>query len=164
ESRQRVLRGAERLLIIDDSYNAAPQSMGAALALLAGAPGQKIAVLGDMLELGPGEEEAHRQVGERAAEVADWLVVRGERGGWIAEAAARKGLPLDRIARASSNADAVARVRAIVGPSTGEADPTRTMQGAKPGGDEPPVAWSVLVKGSRGMRMEEVVEGLRGGT
>jgi UDP-N-acetylmuramoyl-tripeptide--D-alanyl-D-alanine ligase len=162
DTRQRVLRGPESMLIIDDSYNAAPLSMNAALELLRVAPGTKIAVLGDMLELGDQEEAAHRQVGERAAEVADWLIVRGPRSGWIAEGATRRGFSPDRIVRVDSNAGAVETVRSIAGP--GESIVTRTMAGANPGLAEPErnVEWSVLVKGSRGMRMEEVVQGLRG--
>ncbi len=181
DARQRILRGPEGMLIIDDSYNAAPLSMNAALDLLRAAPGTKIAVLGDMLELGQGEEDAHRQIGERAAEVADWLIVRGQRSSWIAEGAAQRGLPADRSLQAGSNADAVETVRAIVtrkrvpggtkaGATAGAPSGSRTMTSAKPGMGEPvaprfivgDIQWSVLVKGSRGMRMEEVVQGLRG--
>jgi UDP-N-acetylmuramoyl-tripeptide--D-alanyl-D-alanine ligase len=168
DTRQRVLRGLESMLIIDDSYNAAPLSMNAALELLRVAPGTKIAVLGDMLELGPQEEAAHRQVGERAAEVADWLIVRGRRSSWIAEGATRRGFPPNRIVRVRSNADAVETVRSIARPGAdpGESIGDRTMTGAKAVSvkPEPDVEWSVLVKGSRGMRMEEVVQGLRGDT
>lgn len=181
DARQRVLHGPENLLIIDDSYNAAPLSMNAALDLLAAAPGRKIAVLGDMLELGPQEAEAHRQVGERASEVADWLVVRGPRSQWIAEGAENRGFPPERIRRAASNADVVDTVRSIVlgAENTNQTRLAHTMQRARPdatvsrepsasdsdvtdAGSLPTTAWSVLVKGSRGMRMEEVVEGLRG--
>lgn len=168
DTRQRVLRGPESMLIIDDSYNAAPLSMNAALELLRVAPGTKIAVLGDMLELGEQEEAAHRQVGERAAEVADWLIVRGQRSSWIAEGATRRGFPPNRIVQVRSNADAVESVRSIACPGAdpSESTGTRTMTGAKAGlaEPEPEVAWSVLVKGSRGMRMEEVVQALRGDT
>jgi len=168
ETRQRVLRGPERTLIIDDSYNAAPLSMNAALELLRVAPGTKIAVLGDMLELGQQEEVAHRQVGERAAEVADWLIVRGQRSSWIAEGATKRGFPSNRIVRVTSNADAVEAVRSIARPAARPGAPTgaRTMTGARARSaePEPDVEWSVLVKGSRGMRMEEVVQGLRGDT
>jgi UDP-N-acetylmuramoyl-tripeptide--D-alanyl-D-alanine ligase len=144
--RQRMLRGPDGMLIIDDSYNAAPLSVAAALELLKVAPGRKIAVLGDMLELGAEEEEAHRQVGGRAAEVADWLVVRGPRSAWIAEEAERLGFPAARVRRAGTNQETVEVVRSIV---------------AEPG-DTDTNQWAVLVKGSRGMRMEEVVSGLRG--
>jgi UDP-N-acetylmuramoyl-tripeptide--D-alanyl-D-alanine ligase len=147
DARQRILRGADGMLIIDDSYNAAPMSVSAALELLRESPGTRIAVLGDMLELGPEEEASHREVGERAALVADWLVARGERSVWIADEAERRGMPPERVRRVPDNEAAVAAVREIL---AGWANGTATGE------------WSVLVKGSRGMRMEEVVNGLRG--
>ena len=163
DERQRLLYGPESMLIIDDSYNAAPLSVQAALELLSSAPGTKIAVLGDMLELGPVEERAHRQVGECAAKVADWLVLRGPRSAWIAESARQRGFPASRVLQAETNAEAVEVVRTIVSsePGASEAKRARTMQSAnvEPG---QAVEWSVLVKGSRGLRMEEVVQGLRG--
>jgi UDP-N-acetylmuramoyl-tripeptide--D-alanyl-D-alanine ligase len=137
-----MLHGPGDLLIIDDSYNAAPVSMQAALDLLDAASGRKIAVLGDMLELGSEEERAHREVGARAARSADWLVVCGPRSAWIAEEAEREGLEADRIRRTANPVEAVDAVRTIL--SGGE------------GG------WSVLVKGSRGMKLEQVVSELRG--
>ncbi len=147
DARQRILREGDDLLIIDDSYNAAPMSMYAALALLQASPGTKVAVLGDMLELGPVEEAAHRDVGKQAAQVADWLVVRGERGAWLADAARAQGLPANRVIQTQSNAEAVQVVRGIV-------------NGSRPAGTAR-ADWSILVKGSRGMRLEEVVAGLR---
>jgi UDP-N-acetylmuramoyl-tripeptide--D-alanyl-D-alanine ligase len=138
--RQRIVQ-RDGLLIIDDSYNAAPMSVSAALELLRESPGIKIAVLGDMLELGPGEEAAHRLVGAGAAAAADWLVARGARSAWIAEAARESGMRAERIRCVADNDAAVQATRAIM----------ETTDGAK---------WSVLVKGSRGMRMEEVVVGL----
>ncbi len=149
--RQRLLRRGDHVLIIDDSYNAAPMSMYASLALLAASPGTKIAVLGDMLELGPDEEHAHREVGERAAEIADWLVVRGPRSQWMADAAESRGLPTKRVVRAASNLEAVAALERIINASATD-------------GIESVDDWAILVKGSRGMKMEEVVNGLRGGT
>ena len=145
--RQRILRGPRGVLIIDDTYNAAPLSVAAALEVLAASPGRKVAVLGDMLELGDQEEAAHRSIGARAAKIADWLVVRGDRSTWIAEEALRCGLDPDRVVRTESNAEAAELVRDITaraGESTGSSD------------------WAVLVKGSRGMKMEEVVDALRG--
>ena len=58
-------------LIIDDTYNASPDSTLAALNLLGDIDGRKVAVLGDMLELGQYEREGHRRVGLRASEIAD---------------------------------------------------------------------------------------------
>jgi UDP-N-acetylmuramoyl-tripeptide--D-alanyl-D-alanine ligase len=144
DERQRIIRG-EQAMIIDDSYNAAPMSVRAALGLLRDAPGTKIAVLGDMLELGPLEEEAHREVGQCAAAVADWLVARGQRSDWIADEAARSGMPAGRVRRAADNAEAAQIVREIMGSPMGEAP------------------FAILVKGSRGMRMEEVVTDLTAG-
>jgi UDP-N-acetylmuramoyl-tripeptide--D-alanyl-D-alanine ligase len=171
EVRQRILRDRPGVLIIDDSYNSAPMSIKSALSLLRASPGQHVAVLGDMLELGPGEESAHREVGAWTAEVADWLVARGPRAGWIAESANRAGMPETRIRRAATNAEAARAVLDIV---TG-----KILAGARPGPTMPSepegraaalelresiVKWSILVKGSRGMEMEEVVERLRSET
>jgi UDP-N-acetylmuramoyl-tripeptide--D-alanyl-D-alanine ligase len=149
--RQRILRRSDHVLIIDDSYNAAPMSMHASLALLDASPGTKIAVLGDMLELGPMEEQAHREVGERAAQVADWLVVRGARSEWLAQTAEVHGLPTDHVVRAGTNLEAVATIERII---------TNSSVGTT----KKDVDWAILVKGSRGMGMEEIVKGLRGDT
>jgi len=64
-------------VVVDDCYNANPMSMRAALDELARAPGRRVAVLGDMLELGPGEREFHEQIGAYARERADLLVTVG---------------------------------------------------------------------------------------
>jgi len=80
-------------LILDDTYNATPESTIAALDLLKELKGQKIAVLGDMLELGQYEQAGHEQVGRRAAEVVNHLVAVGPRGKVIAETAKQRGLP-----------------------------------------------------------------------
>lgn len=164
DARQQIIRTRDDLLIIDDSYNAAPLSVNAALDLLDASPGAKIAVLGDMLELGPQEEEAHRQVGARAAEIADWLVVRGPRSAWIADSAEARGLAAEHVIRAASNADAIQAVLDIVAASPGT-NPVANgprMQRPEPASGEADVRWAVLVKGSRGMGLEEVVQGLRG--
>lgn len=79
-------------LLIDDSYNASPESTMAALNLLADIEGRKVAVLGDMLELGPYEHEGHEIVGRRAAEIANFLVTVGPLGKTIAEAALASGM------------------------------------------------------------------------
>jgi UDP-N-acetylmuramoyl-tripeptide--D-alanyl-D-alanine ligase len=159
--RQRLLRTGEDCVIIDDSYNAAPLSMRAALDLLGAFAGEKIAVLGDMLELGPNEEAAHREVGAWTAATADWLIVRGPRAAWIADAARRHGLPPSRIISAESNAAAAEAARHIVTTSIPAAGASRRPTiSAGDRSDEP--RWAVLVKGSRGMVMEEIVEALRG--
>jgi UDP-N-acetylmuramoyl-tripeptide--D-alanyl-D-alanine ligase len=123
------LRGST---IIDDTYNASPDSTLAALDLLAELEGRKIAVLGDMRELGPYEAEGHLRVGRRAAAVADLLIVVGEKGALIGREAAARGA---QVIFASSREGAAAKLL----------DQLRA-------GDQ------VLVKGSRAMRMEEIVE------
>jgi UDP-N-acetylmuramoyl-tripeptide--D-alanyl-D-alanine ligase len=90
--RLRTLPGPNGSTIIDDSYNASPASMLAALDLLAELPGRRLALLGDMLELGAFEEEGHRLVGQRAARSLHALYVVGERGRLIGEAAQAAGL------------------------------------------------------------------------
>jgi UDP-N-acetylmuramoyl-tripeptide--D-alanyl-D-alanine ligase len=79
-------------LLLDDTYNASPESMLAALNLLDELGGRKVAVLGDMLELGPYERTGHEMVGLRAAQVANILLTLGERAHLIADAARRAGM------------------------------------------------------------------------
>ncbi|MFO7584305.1 MAG: cyanophycin synthetase, partial [Anaerolineales bacterium] len=87
-----AVRAENGALILDDTYNAAPESSLAALNLLGEISGRRVAVLGDMLELGQYEREGHERVGARAAEVADVLVTFGVRAHLIAESARRAGL------------------------------------------------------------------------
>lgn len=87
-----VVAGPRGSTILDDSYNASPASVLAALDLLSELKGRRLALLGDMLELGAAEEEGHRQVGERAAQVCHALLLLGERARIIAEAAKAGGL------------------------------------------------------------------------
>jgi UDP-N-acetylmuramoyl-tripeptide--D-alanyl-D-alanine ligase len=87
-----AVRSKTGALILDDTYNASPESMLAALNLLDELDGRKIAVLGDMLELGQYERQGHEMVGLRAAQVADSLLTLGTRGHMIAEAARRSGM------------------------------------------------------------------------
>lgn len=84
-------------LVLDDTYNASPESVMAALNLLSELEGRKIAVLGDMLELGPYERQGHDMVGTRAAEVAELLVTLGSRGHMIAAAARKANMDPGRI-------------------------------------------------------------------
>jgi UDP-N-acetylmuramoyl-tripeptide--D-alanyl-D-alanine ligase len=124
--------------IVDDSYNAAPASMLAALEVLAGLPGRRIAVLGEMLELGPESEAGHTQVGRAAGRVADLLVVVGEDAGGIVEGALEAGLEPDRILFVddAEAAHDVLRPRLVPGDV-------------------------VLVKASRGIALDRLVAALR---
>ena len=136
--RSRLL-AAHGLTILDDCYNANPSSMAAALdtlGTLAG-PGRRVAVLGDMLELGEAEAREHRALGERAARRADLAAFFGPRSAEAFGTAAATGLGEGRAAHFT------------------EVDPL--LSWLKPRlrpGD------TVLVKGSRGMRLERVVEAL----
>jgi UDP-N-acetylmuramoyl-tripeptide--D-alanyl-D-alanine ligase len=87
------------VVLVDDSYNANPASVGAALDELAATAcdGRRVLVLGDMCELGDLSEEHHRRVGRRAASCADVLWCVGPRAKWSAEAALAAGMPADRV-------------------------------------------------------------------
>jgi len=87
-----AVRSSSGALILDDTYNASPESMMAALNLLDEMDGRKIAVLGDMLELGPYEKQGHEMVGMRAAQVGKILLTLGARAHMIADAARRAGM------------------------------------------------------------------------
>jgi len=84
--RDQLIRAGD-VTILDDSYNASPASMLAALELLASLPGRHVAVLGEMLELGEATERGHAEVGTGAAGRADLLIVVGAGAGRIADAA-----------------------------------------------------------------------------
>ncbi|HET9910139.1 MAG TPA: UDP-N-acetylmuramoyl-tripeptide--D-alanyl-D-alanine ligase [Anaerolineales bacterium] len=87
-----AVRSETGALLLDDTYNASPESMLAALNLLDELDGRKVAVLGDMLELGPYERGGHEMVGLRAAQVANILLTLGERAHIFGEAARRAGM------------------------------------------------------------------------
>lgn len=91
--RMRPVALANGVTILDDTYNASPASTIAALKLLKGLPGRRVAILGDMLELGQYEEQGHRSVGEFAASAAEVLILVGERSKTTAEAALKQGFP-----------------------------------------------------------------------
>ncbi len=138
--RFQVLRNRDGTGIIDDSYNANPSSVRAALRLLFELGGGKsVAVLGDMLELGPGAYEAHLSCGRYAAECGiSCLVSVGELARGFAEGARSAGLK----AYICENHDQALAVLA-----------------GMPLDDQ----WFVLVKGSRGMKMETIVRSFTGG-
>ena len=129
-----------RIMLIDDSYNANPASMGAALATLAELKGNNSAfvALGDMLELGGNEAELHRMAGVQAAQVADRLYLFGSLTGHCAEGACSAGMPEEAVIRGLSH-DGIA---------------TDILSRAAEGD-------FVLLKGSRGMKMDRVAEAIR---
>lgn len=133
-----VEAGLNGSTVIDDSYNANPASTLAALNLLAELEGRKVAVLGDMLELGSFSEEGHQMVGRRAADVADLLIGVGSLGAVIGREALASGKSPETVVLAKTNEEAIQQLKALLRP-----------------GD------CVLVKGSRGMRMEQIVEAIR---
>ena len=130
----------EDIVVLDDSYNANPLSVHAALDALhdLGSAGRRIAVLGDMLELGPTGPELHHHIGALAAERVDWLFTYGALAGEIARGAVESGFPQERVFSATSHDELAASLIEILH-----------------SGDR------VLVKGSRGMRMEKVIDALR---
>ena len=132
-----AVRAKSGAMILDDTYNASPKSMLADLNLLEEMVGRKVAVLGDMLELGLYEEQGHRKVGIRAAEVSDVLITVGELGQLIAQAAAAAGFKAERLHSFIDSDEAIQFLKGFL--------------------KEQDV---VLVKGSRGMRMDKIVAAL----
>ena len=132
-----AVRTESGALVIDDTYNAAPESTLAALNLLDEMKGRKIAVLGDMLELGQYEREGHEKVGMRVAQVADVLVTLGLRAHMIAGMARKVGMSKAAIFEYEQADQVVAWLKQNLA-----ADDL------------------VLIKGSHGLRMDKIVAAL----
>jgi UDP-N-acetylmuramoyl-tripeptide--D-alanyl-D-alanine ligase len=128
------------MILIDDSYNANPASVGAALATLADLKGEKSAfvALGDMLELGSNQAELHRMIGVQAAQVTDRLYLYGPLSTFCADAAKSAGMPAESIIQGLSHAEIALDI----------------IRNAADGD-------FVLLKGSRGMQMEKIAEKIR---
>lgn len=92
-----AVRSDQGALILDDTYDASPESMLAALNLLAEMRGRKVAILGGMPDLGPFQYQGHQLVGMRAAQIVDILITVGEMGREIADAARMAWLPTSAI-------------------------------------------------------------------
>jgi UDP-N-acetylmuramoyl-tripeptide--D-alanyl-D-alanine ligase len=139
--RMRPVRLSGGALLIDDCYNANPASTRAALITLGElvqASGRAVAVLGDMLELGPTELDLHREVGRFAAGAGlSQLVCFGVRARALGEGAIEAGMQRAQVGFTEDPGEAVRMVAPRLGP-----------------GDV------VLVKGSRGMKMERISDGL----
>lgn len=141
EGRMKLIKGIKGTLIIDDTYNASPESTHAALEALSNVAryreGRKIAVLGDMLELGKYTITAHQNMGNFAARNADMLFCVGSRAKIIADAAGNQ-MKEGTVFTFNTSSDA-----------------GRVLQDQLKKGDV------ILVKGSRAMKMERVVEEIR---
>ena len=141
--RMAVHEGASGATIVDDTYNASPVSVTAALDFLAETPiasgRRRIAVLGDMLELGPDEEALHRRIGDHAARTADAIVAVGPRGAWIAEGARAGGAAV--VLEAGDAEAAAAILERDLAPAPGDV---------------------VLLKASRGIELDRAVDLLLG--
>jgi UDP-N-acetylmuramoyl-tripeptide--D-alanyl-D-alanine ligase len=144
EHRMNVLESSSGATLVDDTYNASPVSVAAALEFLAETPlragRRRIAVLGDMLELGPDEERLHREVGQMAARAADVVVAVGPRGRWLGDAARAEAHA--RVVSAADAEEAAALLEREVAPAVGDL---------------------VLLKASRGIGLDRAVELLVGG-
>jgi UDP-N-acetylmuramoyl-tripeptide--D-alanyl-D-alanine ligase len=137
--RGEVVTLREGITLLDDSYNSNPAAVEAAVqALDMSAKGRRVAFLGDMLELGPTAEERHRQTGEKVAPGLDALVGVGPLARAFLEGARQAGMRAEALQHFPDAAAAAAAAAEIVRP-----------------GD------AVLVKGSRGVRMEAVVDALK---
>ena len=136
--RMNPLPGRRGTLIVDDTFNAGPEATLAALDTLAQLPGAtKVAILGDIPDLGELEIQAHREIGGRAAPQVDRLVTKGEAAQHIAEGAREAGLGQHATYVTFTSDDAVTAVEGLLSPDT-----------------------VVLVKGGASSRMEQVVQKL----
>jgi len=136
EHRGRVVAGFNGAAVYDDSYNCSPTSLAAALAVLGETrAARRVAVIGDMLELGDAAIAAHREAGQRAAATATDLIAVGDYAGVVVEAS---GMPSDRVRTATDAGMAAKFVAPLLDSDT-----------------------VVLVKASHGLHLEQVVEALR---
>nr|MCU0256332.1 hypothetical protein [Vicinamibacterales bacterium] len=142
--RGEIVRLREDVVVYDDSYNASPGALATALATVASdrSGRRRVALLGEMLELGDASVELHRDSGRAVARagVAALVTVGGPPARALGEAAVAAGVPASRVAHCDTSDQAAEVARALLRP-----------------GD------LVLVKGSRGTRMERVVEHLQRG-
>lgn len=138
-SRMELLPGIKYTYVINDSYNASPLSMHAALDTLKNLPGKrKVAVLGDMLEIGKYALEAHERVGRLVSKFVDVLITVGSRAKLIAEAARDSGMAKKAIESYDTAEEAKLRVQDLI--KKGDL---------------------ILIKGSHAMELEKVVEEIK---
>ena len=135
KGRLKILKGIKNSIIIDDTYNSSPLSTHLALETLRELPSKrKVAVLGDMLELGKYTIDAHKEAGNVAGTFADLLICVGLRAKFIAESAFNQ-MPAENIHTFETSDEAKIKVKELIK----EGD-------------------LILVKGSQGIRMEKIVE------
>ena len=134
DGRQEIFE-AKGCTIIKDCYNAGPESMAAALAVLSNKPGRRVAVLGDMLELGVCAPAEHYRLGRIVAEKADVLIAYGPMSARTVSGAITGGMPIHLAKDFEDREAAAAALKRMV--RTGDV---------------------LLVKGSRGMRMELILD------
>lgn len=133
-----LIEGINNSVIIDDTYNASPVAMEAALDVLYDIKAKrKIAVLGDMLELGKFTEEAHRAIGKKVSEIADQIVIVGPRAKFISKGATENNFNSKNINEFHSATEASEFLLKFV--KKGDI---------------------VLIKGSQGVRLERTVEAI----
>ena len=149
KGRLKILKGIKNSTIIDDTYNASPLSTHLALETLRDLPAtRKVAILGDMLELGKYSIQAHQEIGNMAGSIVDLLICVGARAKFIADSATQgvnewssrrmtafNQMSRENIYRLDTSDEAKLKVKELIK----EGD-------------------LILVKGSQGMRMEKVVE------
>jgi len=139
KGRMNLMKGIKDSQIINDAYNASPISMAEALETLRDLPAKrKIAVLGDMLELGKYSIEAHESLGRLASKMVDILVVVGPRAKFVAEAARGEGFPENKIMVFDAAGEAADGVQNLIKP-----------------GD------LVLIKASRAIGLDKLVEEIK---
>jgi len=137
--RMELRRAVKEALLLDDSYNASPLSMRAALETLQDLPAKRrIAVLGDMLEIGSYAMQAHEALGRPVSESVDILITVGPRARFIADGAVRAGMEKEKVFRFDEAEEAIDTVHDLLRK-----------------GD------LVLVKGSHAMHLEQIVESIK---
>src|SRR5690606_21044569 len=135
-ARMRLISGIKKTMILDDSYNSSPIALARALDTLEHIPsnGRKIAMIGDMLELGEHTKSEHEKAGSKAAEFTDLLVAVGKYAAFVAEGALKAGMKESLILQFEEAREAGKYVELLLR-----------------AGD------TVLIKGSQGTRMERAV-------
>ena len=140
ENRQDIIK-TDRFTLINDVYNASPDSMIAALKVLKlYKENRRVAILGDCLEMGDHAEEGHRKVGYQTLDKADLIITTGQAARFIGVEAMERGFDLSRVFHFETKEELIGSLADIV-----------------EDGDV------ILLKASRGMKFEDIVEVLKGG-